>query len=190
MTTRTIASSPPTDSLFASAKPQNSQQDVTSSTLGSRIIRVLPYLVEKIRVILQTTWINSFRNDNMHVRNYQVHNTSNKYTQLVPQTSSRLSSRLPSLISGLSSRWPRSTHRALREPRPPLSLAGLCGLETACLSPSDSLDAIWHITISLHSKTATYNRKSVSCRIFWSSRKREFWENGWKDSNGKVKKVT
>lgn len=36
-------------------KPQNSQQDVTSSTLGSRIIRLLHYLVAKIRVILLTT---------------------------------------------------------------------------------------------------------------------------------------
>jgi len=66
-------------------KPQNPQRDVTtSSTLGSRIIRLLLYLVAKIRVILKTTRINSFRNDNMHVRHYHVHYTSNKYTQHVP----------------------------------------------------------------------------------------------------------
>ena len=34
------------------------------------------------------------------------------------------------------------THRALSDPRPPLLLAGLCSLETACLTPSRSLDPI------------------------------------------------
>jgi hypothetical protein len=100
-------------------KSHNSQGDVTTwSTLGSRIIRLLLYLVAKIRVVLQTKWINSFRNENMHVRDYKVRNTRNKYTQHVPETSSRLSSHLPPPISGLYGRWPQSTYRALNDPRP------------------------------------------------------------------------